>query len=132
AAQGTIVRTVGEGTGIFGGRRGGYGNTIEVRHPSGYVTRDANLRNFASGIRAGTRVSIGQTVGYVGMTGLATGPHLHFEVLVGGTQRDPRVALANKSGEPIPDTDRIAFDAQRMNLLAALDQRMDSGSVRLA
>ena len=132
AAQGTIVRTVGEGTVIFAGRRGGYGNTVEVRHPNGYVTRYAHLRNFASGVRSGTRVSIGQTIGYVGMTGLATGPHLHFEVLVGGTQRDPRVALANKSGEPIPDGDRVAFEVQRTSLLAALEQMMDSGSVRLA
>lgn len=132
AAQGTPVRTIGDGTVIFAGRRGGYGNTVEVRHPNGYVTRYAHLRNFARSIRAGTRVKIGETIGYVGMTGLATGPHLHFEVLVNGTQRDPRVALRDKAGAPIPASDRAAFERERASLLAVLEQRTDSGAVRLA
>lgn len=131
AAQGTPVRTIGDGTVIFAGTRGGYGNTIEVRHANGYVTRYAHLRNFASGVRSGKRVGIGQTVGYVGMTGLATGPHLHFEVIVGGVQRDPRTALNDKAGEPIPAGDRAAFDAQRTSLLAVLGE-VDTSSVRLA
>ncbi len=131
AAQGTPVRTIGDGVVISAGRNGGYGNSIDVRHANGYVTRYAHLRNFASGIRKGTRVSIGQTIGYVGMTGLATGPHLHFEVIVGGVQRDPRTALQEKAGAPIPASDRAAFEAQRLALVAALDEA-DTGSVRLA
>jgi murein DD-endopeptidase MepM/ murein hydrolase activator NlpD len=125
ASSGTPVRSVGDGVVIHSGWRGGYGNTIEVRHPNGFVTRYGHLRGFARGVRRGTRVSISQTVGYVGMTGLATGPHLHFEVLVNGVQRDPRKALASRSAEPIPEGDRLAFEALRAQLVAT----MDSGTV---
>ncbi len=132
ASQGTPVRTIGEGRVIFAGRRGGYGNTIEVKHPNGYVTRYAHLRNFGRAIRSGARVEIGQTIGFVGMTGLATGPHLHFEVLVGGVQRDPNVALRDKAGMPIPSSDREAFLRQRATLLATLDQVGADSAVRVA
>lgn len=122
AASGTPVRAIGNGVVAFAGTRSGYGNVIEIRHPNGYVTRYAHLRGFARGVRRGTSVEIGRTVGYVGMTGLATGPHLHFEVLVNGSQRDPRVALRDKSGEPVPARERAAFDALRERQLALLDQ----------
>lgn len=122
ASAGTRVRSVADGTVIFAGRRGGYGNVIDVRHPNGYVTRYAHLRGFASGMRSGARVSIGQTVGFVGMTGLATAPHLHFEVLVNGTHRDPRVALNNKSGEPLPARERERFASVRATYVAALER----------
>jgi hypothetical protein len=118
---GTPVRSVGDGVVVYSGWRNGYGNTIEVRHPNGFVTRYGHLRAFARGVRSGTRVTISQTVGYVGMTGLATGPHLHFEVLVNGVQRDPRKALAARSAEPIPEADRIAFEAVRAQLVATMD-----------
>jgi murein DD-endopeptidase MepM/ murein hydrolase activator NlpD len=121
ANSGTPVRSVGDGVVIYAGWRGGYGNTIEVRHPNGFVTRYGHLRGFARRVRRGTRVSISQTVGYVGMTGLATGPHLHFEVLVNGVQRDPRRALAARSAEPIPEGDRVAFEALRAQLVAVMD-----------
>lgn len=121
ANSGTPVRSVGDGVVIHRGWRGGYGNTIEVRHPNGFVTRYGHLRGFARGIRVGGRVGISETVGYVGMTGLATGPHLHFEVLVNGVQRDPRKALAAKSAEPIPAADRVAFEALRAQLVATMD-----------
>ena len=121
ANSGTPVRSVGDGVVIHRGWRGGYGNTVEVRHPNGFVTRYGHLRGFARGVTKGTRVSISQTVGYVGMTGLATGPHLHFEVLVNGVQRDPRKALASKSAEPIPAADRPAFEALRVQMIAAMD-----------
>ncbi len=122
AASGTPVRSVADGTVIFAGRRGGYGNVIDVRHANGYVTRYAHLRSFASGMRTGRRVGIGQTIGYVGMTGLATAPHLHFEVLVNGSHRDPRVALNNRSGEPLPARDRGPFSELRQTYLAALER----------
>ncbi len=126
ANSGTPVRTVGEGVVIFAGRRGGYGNTVEIRHPNGYVTRYAHLRGFAKGAGRGARVVIGKTVGYVGSTGLTTGPHLHFEVLVKGVQRDPRSALRNKGGKPIPEAERDAFVLQRSRMLALLDATPDS------
>lgn len=130
ANSGTPVRTVGDGTVVHAGWRGGYGNTVEVRHPNGFVTRYAHLRGFARGVSRGARVAIGSTIGYVGSTGLATGPHLHFEVMVGGVQRDPRVALVQKAGEPIPAAQREAFQRERQRLIAVLGA--PDGRVRLA
>ncbi|MDO8500401.1 MAG: M23 family metallopeptidase [Gemmatimonadaceae bacterium] len=118
ASMGTPVRSIGDGVVIFAGRKGGYGNVIDIRHRNGFVSRYGHLRNFAKGIRAGTRVSIGSTIGGVGQSGLATGPHLHFEVLVNGVQRDPRVALKMKGGEPIPSSERGVFQQLRSRTLA--------------
>ncbi|CAN5284585.1 hypothetical protein BH23GEM2_BH23GEM2_02970 [soil metagenome] len=120
APSGTPVRSVGDGVIIFAGRKGGYGNVIDVRHRNGFVSRYGHLRNFASGITRGRRIGIGETIGYVGMTGLATGPHLHFEVLVGGVQRNPRVALSMRSGDPIPGAERGEFMSTRERTLEAL------------
>lgn len=125
ASSGTPVRTVGDGVVIFAGVRGGYGNTVEVRHPNGFVSRYGHLRGFARGARKGQRVSIAQTIGYVGSTGLATGPHLHFEVLVNGVQRDPRKALASRTAEPIPSADRVSFEVLRAQLVATMDSGTD-------
>jgi murein DD-endopeptidase MepM/ murein hydrolase activator NlpD len=130
ASQGTPVRSVGDGVVIFAGRKGGYGNAIEVRHRNGFVTRYGHLRGFAKTARRGARVSIGQTIGFVGMTGLATAPHLHFEVLVGGAQRNPRVALAMKGGEPLPASERDAFARTRGDLIALLER--ETSPARLA
>jgi murein DD-endopeptidase MepM/ murein hydrolase activator NlpD len=131
AKSGTPVRSVGDGAVIYAGWRGGYGNTVEVRHPNGFVTRYAHLSRFARGVRRGARVSISETVGFVGMTGLATGPHLHFEVLVNGAQRDPRKALAAKSAEPIPAGDRVAFEAIRAQLVATMDGSADTQTLAM-
>jgi murein DD-endopeptidase MepM/ murein hydrolase activator NlpD len=122
ANSGTPVRAIGDGTVIHAGWRGGYGNTLEIRHRNGYVTRYGHLRGFAKGVRRGSRVTIAQTVAYVGSTGLSTAPHLHFEVLVGGTQRDPRTALRQKGGDPIPSSERAAFLATQAQLFASLDR----------
>lgn len=120
ANSGTPVRSIGDGIVIFAGRKGGYGNAVEVRHPNGFVTRYGHLRGFASGVRKGTRVDIAQTIGYVGMTGLATGPHLHFEVLVNGVQRDPRRALDVPAGPPLKGNALETFQEVRETVLAEL------------
>ena len=119
AAMGTPVRSIGDGVVIFAGRKGGYGNAIDIRHRNGYVSRYGHLRGFAKGLHAGSHVSIGSTIGFVGMTGLATGPHLHFEVLVGGVQRDPRVALQMKGGQPIATSERGLFNRMLSKTMAS-------------
>jgi murein DD-endopeptidase MepM/ murein hydrolase activator NlpD len=123
AAAGTPVRALGNGRVIFAGWRGGYGKTVEIRHNNGFVTRYGHLRAF--NVRSGQSVSISQTIGQVGSTGLSTAPHLHFEVLVNGVHRDPRVALKNQSGEPLAAAQRRAFQALKNELFAQLDQPSD-------
>ena len=119
AAPGTPVMAAGDGVVLRAGRAGGYGNLIELRHRNGITTRYGHLRGFARGIRAGARVGQGQTIGYVGSTGLASGPHLHYEFRVNGQARDSRrVELGN--GTPVSRSDREEFDRQRDRLLALL------------
>ena len=120
ASSGTPVRAIGDGVVVFAGRKGGYGNVIDIRHRNGFVSRYGHLRNFSKGMHRGKRVTIGSTIGAVGQTVLATGPHLHFEVLVNGVQRDPRVALQMKGGEPIPAAERGVFEQLRSRTLATL------------
>lgn len=123
ANSGTPVRAIGDATVIFAGVRGGYGNVVELRHINGMVTRYAHLRGFAKGIRRGARVSIGETIAYVGSTGLSTAPHLHFEVLIGGVHRDPRRALATaEAGPALTGTELARFESQRDAVSFALEQ----------
>lgn len=101
AAPGTPVKATGAGVVSFAGWDGGYGNLVKIRHPNGYETRYAHLRGFARGIAAGKRVDQGDVIGYVGATGLATGPHLHYELRQNGQALDPRrMRLPTKPGVP--------------------------------
>jgi murein DD-endopeptidase MepM/ murein hydrolase activator NlpD len=121
ASSGTPVRAIGDGSIIFAGWRSGYGNVIDIRHKNGFVTRYAHLRGFARGIRSGMPVSRESVVGYVGMTGLATGPHLHFEILVNGAQHNPRTILAGVQTEaPIPERERAGFALAQSRLAMSL------------
>jgi murein DD-endopeptidase MepM/ murein hydrolase activator NlpD len=120
ASPGTPVMAAGDGVVLRAGRAGGYGNLIELRHRNGITTRYGHLRGFARGIRGGARVSQGQTIGYVGSTGLASGPHLHYEFRVNGVAKDSRrVELGN--GLPVPEADREAYEQERDRLKALLD-----------
>ena len=83
-----------------------YGRVIDVRHGNGFLTRYAHLQGFAGGTAVGSRVRQGQTIGYVGMTGMATGPHLHYEMHVGGRPVDP-LAIDLPANDPVPGD---AFD----------------------
>jgi murein DD-endopeptidase MepM/ murein hydrolase activator NlpD len=130
ASSGTPVRAIGDAVVLRAGWAGGYGNVLELRHRNGYITRYGHLRGFAKGVRAGVRVNIAQTVAYVGTTGRSTGPHLHFEVIVGGVQKDSRVALKSIAGEPLARSERGAFELRRTQLLASLNGT--AGVVRLA
>ena len=120
AASGTPVRAIGDGVVIREGWGNGYGNMLEIRHRNGFITRYGHLSRFSSAVRVGSRVTIGQVIAFVGSTGLATGPHLHFEVLVNGEQRDPRVALKQTGGDPIPASERATFSEVRDRLLASI------------
>ena len=121
AARGTPVRALGDGVVIFAGWKGGYGRVLEIRHRNGFVTRYGHLNGFATGIRRGATVSISRTVAFVGTTGLSTAPHLHFEVLVNGKHRDPRVVLRNVTGEPLAAAQRASFQDLKARLFARLD-----------
>jgi murein DD-endopeptidase MepM/ murein hydrolase activator NlpD len=119
AAPGTPVMAAGDGVVLRAGRVGGYGNLIELRHLNGITTRYGHLRGFARNIRRGARVEQGQTIGYVGSTGLATGPHLHYEFRMNGIAQDSRRVKLG-SGTPVPHQDRTAFEQERDRLLALL------------
>jgi murein DD-endopeptidase MepM/ murein hydrolase activator NlpD len=86
APSGSPVVAIGRGTVEFAGWRGGYGNVVDIRHPGNYVSRYAHFSRFATKLRKGQAVDAGEVIGYVGQTGHATGPHLHFEFLRGGTK----------------------------------------------
>jgi murein DD-endopeptidase MepM/ murein hydrolase activator NlpD len=119
APQGTPVRAAGAGRVRFRGVQGGYGNVIEIDHGSGIVTVYGHLSRIAPAVRPGARVAQGQMIGNVGMTGLATGPHLHYEYRVNGTFVDPaRVKLADAT--PIDPTLLEDFKVSTTPLLAAL------------
>ena len=109
ADPGTPIRSIGDGVVIRAGWNNGYGNVVDIRHPNRYVSRYCHMRGFAKGIYPGARVSREQTIGYVGSTGMSTGPHLHFEVHVNGVQKNPRVVLANVTADPVPASERTAF-----------------------
>jgi murein DD-endopeptidase MepM/ murein hydrolase activator NlpD len=119
AAAGTPVRATAAGIVTRAGRHGGYGNLVELRHANGIRTRYGHLSRFAAGVRAGARVQQGQTIGYVGSTGLSTGPHLHYEFLVNGRPTNPR-RRDSGSGKPIPADQRLAYEAVRDRLLPVL------------
>jgi len=121
ANAGTPVRAIGDGTVLRAGWHNGYGNLMEIRHANGFVTRYGHMKGFAQGVHAGSRVTIGSTIGYVGSTGLSTAPHLHFEVLVKGEQRDPRTALRNASSDPIPASEQMAYASTRTQVMALME-----------
>lgn len=101
APTGTPVSAAGDGTVLFAGRKGQYGNLIIVRHSNGYKTYYGHLSRIGKGVRKGTRVDQGEVVGYVGATGLATGPHLHYEMRVNNRPINP-LSLKIPHGKAIP------------------------------
>ncbi|MES2825809.1 MAG: peptidoglycan DD-metalloendopeptidase family protein [Pseudomonadota bacterium] len=120
ASTGTPIRTTGDGKVILAGRKGGYGNCVIVQHGQGYETLYGHMSNFAKGIRTGSRVSQGQVIGYVGQTGLATGPHLHYEFHVNGAVRNPvTVALPKAIG--IDTNEKSLFLATTQELVSQLE-----------
>jgi murein DD-endopeptidase MepM/ murein hydrolase activator NlpD len=109
AKRGSPVRTTGNGTIKYAGRRNGCGNEIVIQHTNDYSTRYCHLDKFHSGIKKGKKVLQGETIGYVGSTGLATGPHLHYEFKIGDKHIDP-IKLKLPSAEPIGNNLKSDFD----------------------
>mgnify|MGYP001385131843 FL=1 len=109
AKRGSPVRTTGNGTIKYAGRRNGCGNEIVIQHTNDYSTRYCHLDKFHSGIKKGKKVLQGETIGYVGSTGLATGPHLHYEFKIGNKHIDP-IKLKLPSAEPIGNNLKSDFD----------------------
>ena len=112
APMGTPVRATGSGTVAFVGQQGGYGNVVILQHQGAFSTVYAHLSRFAARLHKGARVSQGDVVAYVGQTGWATGPHLHYEFRVAGVQRDPLTLAALPGGDPLPAARRPAFAAR--------------------
>lgn len=119
APAGTRVRAVGDGVVEFAGRQGGYGNMVIIRHDSRIATAYAHLKEFGRGIRNGARVAQGDTVGLVGQTGWATGPHLHYEFRIAGAAHNP-LAVPLPAGTPVAQHDMDAFRARAQPLVAQL------------
>lgn len=120
APTGTRVKATADGTVALVGRQGGYGNVIMLNHQGRFSTVYGHLSGFAKGLHRGQRVAQGDVIGYVGQTGLATGPHLHYEFKVDGEQRDPlRIALPDAS--PVAGADRVAFQSVANDLIARLE-----------
>jgi murein DD-endopeptidase MepM/ murein hydrolase activator NlpD len=130
APTSTRVRATADGYVTFAGSKGGYGNVVTVRHPNGYTTLYAHLSGIAQGMHQGRRVIQGEVVGFVGSTGLATGPHLHYEFLVNGVHQNP-MRLAMPPGPPITAQLRSEFEEAARPLLARLDMLRDTNLARL-
>ena len=130
APVGTPVRATADGTVLSAGTRGGGGRTVRLRHANGYLTAYLHLSGYAEGIRSGRRVQQGDVVGYVGSSGLSTGPHLDYRVQMNGHWIDP-ATLVNESVPPLADTLLPAFlqhrDALRRELRGAHSSAVSAG-----
>jgi len=120
APTGTRVKAAGDAIVNFIGQKGGYGNVIVLKHENGVSTVYGHLSRFADGLHRGEKVTQGDVIGFVGMTGLATGPHLHYEFMVNGEHRDP-MTVALPKADPITGRNKVAFDAVSRELTAQID-----------
>lgn len=120
AASGTPIKAAGDGKVVFQGVKGGYGKVVVIQHGSQYETLYAHLSRFRAGLRVGSRVEQGQVIGYVGSSGLATAPHLHYEFRVAGVHKNP-VAVTLPRAMPLDRSEMARFKASSTPLLAALD-----------
>ena len=120
APTGTPVHVTSDGTVTLAGRKGGGGNMVTVRHTNGYETNYLHLSRFAKGIRRGVRVSQGQVVGYVGSTGLASGPHLDYRVQLNGRWINP-LSISSPAVEPLADDRLQRFLAHALAVLSLID-----------
>ncbi|NNF14344.1 MAG: M23 family metallopeptidase, partial [Gemmatimonadetes bacterium] len=129
ADAGTEIMATSDGVIIHRGPKGGLGNAIEIRHPNGFVTRYGHLSGFKRGLSVGSRVKQSDVIGYVGMTGLATGPHLHYEMLRSGQHMDP-LSVDLPAGDPVPADDMGRWRGEMTGRMALLESIPPAGPVR--
>jgi murein DD-endopeptidase MepM/ murein hydrolase activator NlpD len=122
------VRAVGDAVVEFAGVKNGYGNVVILRHNGQYSTVYAHLSRIA--VRRGARVAQNDTIGLVGQTGWATGPHLHYEFRIGGEARNP-MSIALPAASPVPPAQLAAFLAQAEPLVARLDLAANANLAQL-
>ena len=130
APTGTRVKATGDGIVEIAGRQGGYGNLVVLRHQTQYTTWYGHLSGIAKGVHKGARVSQGQVIGFVGATGLATGPHLHYEFRINNIHQNP-LRVVMPSAPPITSEQRGAFDAVATPLAQHLQLLRGSNLARL-
>jgi murein DD-endopeptidase MepM/ murein hydrolase activator NlpD len=131
AKRGTPIRAAGDGKVIFKGNKGGYGRTLIIQHGSKYTTLYAHLNSYNKKMRVGKRVKQGQTIAYVGSSGLATGPHLHYEFRVSGVHRNPQTVKL-PSSQPVPKKHLADFELAISPVLAQLDLLSRETQIALA
>ncbi|PIE20834.1 MAG: peptidase M23 [Neptuniibacter caesariensis] len=120
ASTGTPIKAAGDGKIIFRGRKGGYGKVVILQHGNNITTLYAHMNNFKRGHKVGTRVKQGQTIGFVGQTGLATGSHLHYEFQLNGVHKNP-LSVKLPQAAPIAKSEYNAFKAATSIILAQLE-----------
>lgn len=124
APSGTPVMTIGDGIVVEKGYKGGGGNTVKIKHNSIYTSAYLHLQGYGKGIAVGSRVSQGQVIGYVGSTGLSTGPHLDFRVWKSGTPINP-LTMESPPIEPIHEENKAAYDSLVVLWMAKLNKEID-------
>ena len=131
APAGTPIKAAGAGRVVSRGWSGGYGNAVVLAHAGGITTLYGHMSRFASGLSAGDRVAQGEVIGYVGKTGLATAPHVHYEYRVNGAHKNPARVTVPKA-DPIPASLMADFKAKTAPLLARLDAVPAEQTIRVA
>ncbi|MCC6501971.1 MAG: peptidoglycan DD-metalloendopeptidase family protein [Deltaproteobacteria bacterium] len=119
APTGTPIESAGSGVVKYAGWKGGYGKYIEIKHSNGYTTAYGHLSRIGKGVRSGSKVDQGQVIGYVGSTGISTGPHLHYEVKVNNKLINP-LSVKSLPGVPVPKKELSQFAAVRESVLDKL------------
>ncbi|RBO78402.1 peptidoglycan DD-metalloendopeptidase family protein [Marinomonas aquiplantarum] len=119
ASSGTPVKAAGDGKISFAGKQNGYGNVVIIDHGRGYQTLYAHLRGFARGTKRGARVKQGKIIAYVGQTGWATGPHLHYEFRINGVHKNP-VTVKLPNDDPMPKSDLKKYLPYAQKVVATL------------
>lgn len=130
APTGTPIKAAGDGRVIFAGTKGGYGRTVILQHGQSYKTLYAHMSKYGKGIRTGKQVKQGQFIGYVGTSGLSTGPHLHYEFYLNGVVRNP-VKVPLPKAESIPESELEAFKTQTQPIVAKINQYKHNSQIAL-